>query len=35
MISLTTEEKVHDNKQKVSYICKKNLIIMIRQSRVL
>ena len=30
MISLTTEEKIHYNKQKVCFICKKkNLMIMI------
>ena len=27
MISLTTEEKIHYNKQKICYICKKDLII--------
>ena len=29
MISLTMEEKIHYNKQKVCYICKKNLMIMV------
>ena len=34
MISLTTEEKVHYNKQKVCYICKKKiLIIMIKNNK--
>ena len=28
MIPLTTEEKIYHNKQKICYICKKNLIIM-------
>ena len=31
MISLTTEEKIYHNKQKICYICKKNLIIMIKR----
>ena len=33
MISLTTEEKVHYNKQKACYICKKKLIIMIKNNK--
>ena len=34
-IPLTKEEKINYNDRKACYICKKNLILLIRQSRVL
>ena len=32
MIPLTAEEKIHYNKQKICYICKKNLILMMKRT---
>ena len=32
MIPLTTKEKIYHNKQKICYMCKKNLIIMIKRT---
>ena len=32
MIPLTTEEKIYHNKQKICYICKKDLILVIKST---